>query len=107
MPAVTATVCSAGCRPSPPLRGGCRRTWQPIPVRWSVRWLASLTCCPNRAQRRSSTVGQTVAAGQTLLLIEAMKTFNQIKAPKAGTVAAILVQNSSPVEYGEVLMILE
>ncbi len=53
------------------------------------------------------TVGQTVTAGQTLLLIEAMKTFNQIKAPKAGIVTAILVQNSSPVEYGEVLMILE
>lgn len=53
------------------------------------------------------TVGQTVTAGQTLLLIEAMKTFNQIKAPKAGTVAAILVQNSAPVEYGEVLIILE
>jgi acetyl-CoA carboxylase biotin carboxyl carrier protein len=53
------------------------------------------------------TVGQTVTAGQTLLLIEAMKTFNQIKAPKAGTVTAILVQNSSPVEYAEVLMVLE
>ena len=52
-------------------------------------------------------VGQTVAAGQTLLLIEAMKTFNQIKAPKAGTVTAILVQNSAPVEYAEVLMVLE
>jgi len=53
------------------------------------------------------TVGQQVSAGQTLLLIEAMKTFNQIKAPKAGTVTAVLVQNSSPVEYGEVLIILE
>jgi acetyl-CoA carboxylase biotin carboxyl carrier protein len=53
------------------------------------------------------TVGQQVVAGQTLLLIEAMKTFNQIKAPKAGTVAAILVQTGAPVEYGEVLMILE
>ena len=53
------------------------------------------------------TVGQTVTAGQTLLLIEAMKTFNQIKAPKAGTVTRILVQNSAPVEYGEVLMVLE
>jgi acetyl-CoA carboxylase biotin carboxyl carrier protein len=53
------------------------------------------------------TVGQSVIAGQTLLLIEAMKTFNQIRAPKAGTVAAVLVQNSSPVEYGEVLIILE
>ncbi|HEY0185811.1 MAG TPA: acetyl-CoA carboxylase biotin carboxyl carrier protein subunit [Rhodopila sp.] len=53
------------------------------------------------------TIGQQVTAGQTLLLIEAMKTFNQIKAPKAGTVAAILVQSGAPVEYGEVLIILE
>jgi len=53
------------------------------------------------------TVGQTVAAGATLLLIEAMKTFNQIKAPRSGTVTAILVQSGSPVEYDEVLMILE
>ena len=53
------------------------------------------------------TVGQTVTTGQTLLLIEAMKTFNQIKAPKSGTVARIHVASGSPVEYGEVLMILE
>jgi acetyl-CoA carboxylase biotin carboxyl carrier protein len=52
-------------------------------------------------------VGQQVSAGQTLLLVEAMKTFNQIKAPKAGTVTAILVQSGVPVEYGEVLMIVE
>ena len=52
-------------------------------------------------------VGQSVVAGQTLLLIEAMKTFNQIKAPKAGTVTRILVSNSTPVEYGEVLLVLE
>jgi acetyl-CoA carboxylase biotin carboxyl carrier protein len=54
-----------------------------------------------------TTVGQSVTAGQTLLLIEAMKTFNQIRAPKAGTVARILIANSTPVEYGEVLLILE
>jgi len=53
------------------------------------------------------TVGQSVTAGQTLLLIEAMKTFNQIRAPKAGTVTRILVANSTPVEYGEALMIVE
>ena len=53
------------------------------------------------------TVGQSLAAGQTLLLIEAMKTFNQIRAPKAGTVTRILVPNSTPVEYGEALLILE
>ncbi len=53
------------------------------------------------------TVGQSVTAGQTLLLIEAMKTFNQIKAPKSGTIAQVLVASGGPVEYGEVLMILE
>ena len=52
-------------------------------------------------------VGQQVTVGQTLLLIEAMKTFNQIKAVKAGTVTRIVVRNSSPVEYGELLMIVE
>ncbi len=52
------------------------------------------------------TVGQTVEAGQTLLLIEAMKTFNQIKAPKAGTVSRILVAAGAPVEFGEPLLIL-
>jgi acetyl-CoA carboxylase biotin carboxyl carrier protein len=53
------------------------------------------------------TLGQTVASGQTLLLIEAMKTFNQIKAPKPGTVTQILITNGAPVEYGEPLMIVE
>ena len=52
-------------------------------------------------------VGDKVTAGQTLLIIEAMKTFNPIKAPKAGTVAQILVANAHPVEFGEPLMIVE
>lgn len=52
-------------------------------------------------------LGARVAAGQTLLLIEAMKTFNQIKAPKAGTVTRILVESGTPVEYGEPLMVVE
>ncbi len=53
------------------------------------------------------TLGQTVSAGQTVLLIEAMKTFNHVKAPRAGTVARILVANASPVEYGEPLMLID
>ncbi len=52
-------------------------------------------------------VGQAVEAGQTLLLIEAMKTFNQIKATKAGTVKQILVTAGAPVEYDEPLLIIE
>lgn len=52
-------------------------------------------------------IGQTVKQGDTLLIIEAMKTMNQIPAPKAGTVAAILFENGQPVEFGEPLVIIE
>jgi acetyl-CoA carboxylase biotin carboxyl carrier protein len=52
-------------------------------------------------------VGDKVAAGQTLLIIEAMKTFNPIKAPKAGTITRVVVGNAQPVEFGQVLMIVE
>lgn len=53
------------------------------------------------------TLGSKVTQGQTLLLIEAMKTYNQIKAPRAGTVTRILVESGTPVEFGEPLMIVE
>jgi acetyl-CoA carboxylase biotin carboxyl carrier protein len=52
-------------------------------------------------------VGDKVTAGQTLLIIEAMKTFNPIKAPKAGVVTQVLIENARPVEFAEVLMIVE
>jgi acetyl-CoA carboxylase biotin carboxyl carrier protein len=52
-------------------------------------------------------VGAKVTAGQTLLIIEAMKTMNQIPAPRAGTVTRILVEDGVPVEYGEPLVIIE
>ena len=51
--------------------------------------------------------GDMVTEGQTLLLIEAMKTFNPIRCPRAGKVARILVGDATPVEYGEALIILE
>lgn len=53
------------------------------------------------------TVGNTVSEGQTLLIVEAMKTMNQIPAPRAGTVKRILVEDGSPVEFGAPLMIIE
>ncbi len=53
------------------------------------------------------TVGATVAEGQTVLIIEAMKTMNHIPAPRAGTVKRIVVEDGSPVEYGAPLMIIE
>jgi acetyl-CoA carboxylase biotin carboxyl carrier protein len=51
--------------------------------------------------------GDTVAEGQTLLLIEAMKTYNPVRAPRAGTVKRILVSDGMPVEFGEPLLIIE
>jgi acetyl-CoA carboxylase biotin carboxyl carrier protein len=53
------------------------------------------------------TVGKTVSEGETLCLVEAMKTFNPIKAPKAGTVADILVQDGDTVEFGTPLIIIK
>ena len=53
------------------------------------------------------TLGATVKQGQTVLIIEAMKTMNQIVAPKAGKIVAINIENSQPVEFGEVLMVIE
>ena len=52
-------------------------------------------------------VGQHVKAGDTLLLIEAMKTFNEIKAPKSGVIKKIAALNSQPVEFGDHLIIFE
>ena len=52
-------------------------------------------------------VGDTVSEGDTVLIIEAMKTMNQIPAPRAGTVRRILVENAEPVEFGAPLMIID
>ena len=52
-------------------------------------------------------LGSKVVIGETLLIIEAMKTMNQIPAPRAGTVTQILVEDGQPVEFGEPLVIIE
>jgi acetyl-CoA carboxylase biotin carboxyl carrier protein len=52
-------------------------------------------------------IGSRVSAGDTLLIIEAMKTMNQIPAPRSGTVTQILIEDGQPVEFGEPLMIVE
>lgn len=52
-------------------------------------------------------VGSVVKAGDKILLVEAMKTFNEINAPRAGTVTHILVEDGRPVEYGEPLVVIE
>ena len=52
-------------------------------------------------------IGSQVVAGETLLIIEAMKTMNQIPAPRSGTVSQILIEDGQPVEFGEPLVIIE
>jgi acetyl-CoA carboxylase biotin carboxyl carrier protein len=62
---------------------------------------------PSPGARPFVDVGQAVKAGDTLLIIEAMKTMNQIPATRSGTVTQILVEDGQPVEYGEALVIIE
>ena len=52
-------------------------------------------------------VGDRVKEGQTLMLVEAMKTFNEIKSPRAGVLRKVMIENQQPVEYGDILMIIE
>ncbi len=94
-------VSPAGC-----CAGGCcpptsRRT--PCPRRWSAPPMLS----PSPDAKPFIEVGQQVREGQTLLIIEAMKTMNQIPSPRAGTVTAILFEDGQPVEYGEPLVVIE
>jgi acetyl-CoA carboxylase biotin carboxyl carrier protein len=62
---------------------------------------------PEPGARPFVEVGSQVLAGQTLLIIEAMKTMNQIPAPRSGTVIQILIEDGRPVEFGEPMMIIE
>jgi acetyl-CoA carboxylase biotin carboxyl carrier protein len=62
---------------------------------------------PEPGSRPYVDVGTRVRTGETLLIVEAMKTMNQIPAPREGTVIQILVEDGQPVEFGEPLMIIE
>jgi acetyl-CoA carboxylase biotin carboxyl carrier protein len=62
---------------------------------------------PAPGSRNFVEVGATVKEGQTLLIIEAMKTMNQIPAPRSGKVTEILINDSQPVEYGQPLVVIE
>jgi acetyl-CoA carboxylase biotin carboxyl carrier protein len=63
--------------------------------------------CPAPEAPVFAAVGSNVKQGQTLLIIEAMKTMNQITAPKSGKLVKVLIDNAQPVEFGEVLMVIE
>jgi acetyl-CoA carboxylase biotin carboxyl carrier protein len=73
----------------------------PSPMVGTAYW------APEPGARPFIEVGAKVDVGQTLLIIEAMKTMNQIPSPRAGTVTQILVEDGQPVEFGEPLVIIE
>ena len=89
---------AAGCAEAP---RGRRR------ARSSGPWSARSMYRRSRAPRHSCNPATRFDAGDTLVLIEAMKTFNPVRSPRAGRVARVLISDAAPVEYGEVLMILE
>jgi acetyl-CoA carboxylase biotin carboxyl carrier protein len=62
---------------------------------------------PEPGARSFVEVGDSVQAGQTILIVEAMKHMNEVPAPRAGTVIAILVEDGQPVEFGEPLLVIE
>jgi acetyl-CoA carboxylase biotin carboxyl carrier protein len=82
---------------------------QPDPARNAVRspMVGTAYLAPAPGAKPFIEVGQTVKEGQTLLIIEAMKTMNQIPSPRAGTVTAILCEDAQPVEFGEPLVVIE
>jgi acetyl-CoA carboxylase biotin carboxyl carrier protein len=69
--------------------------------------VGTLYLSPAPGSRPFVEVGAMVKEGQTILIIEAMKTMNQIPAPRAGKVTEILVEDGAPVEYGEALIVIE
>ena len=104
-PAVTTMAAPAVAAAASPAREDVGPAEHPGAVNSPMVGIAYLSAEPGTPP--FVTPGQSVAAGQTLLLIEAMKTFNQIKAPRAGVVTRVLVTSGQPVEYGEALLVLE
>ena len=101
-------------RPAPRRAGACRRRRRaraqargpcrpaPSPRRWSARSMSRRT--PGAPPFVK--VGDTVNEGDTLLIVEAMKTMNPILAPRSGTVKEICIQDAEPVEFGQALIVL-
>ena len=109
--AAPAPAASAGAAPAPvivaavPAPAPTEEAAHPGTVPSPMVGVAYLSAEPGSAP--FVTPGQAVTAGQTVMLIEAMKTFNQIKAPRAGTVLRILVSSGEPVEFAQPLLVIE
>src|SRR6476646_8864302 len=100
-PAASAAVAAATAAPSAAADLAKHPGVVPSPMVGTAYW------SPEPGAMPFIEVGTKVSAGQTLLIIEAMKTMNQIPSPRAGTVTQILVEDGQPVEFGEPLVIIE
>ncbi|HEX3366565.1 acetyl-CoA carboxylase biotin carboxyl carrier protein [Phenylobacterium sp.] len=97
-PAAAAAAPAMGVEPAVPARASGDEVKSPM--------VGSVYLQPEPGADPFVKVGDTVAAGQTLMIIEAMKTMNPIPAPKAGKIVAILVEDGQPVEFGEPLAVI-
>jgi len=98
-PAAAASAASASSAETAPARAAGDIVKSPM--------VGSVYLQPNPGADSFVKVGDTVAAGQTLMIIEAMKTMNPIPAPRAGKLVQILVEDGQPVEFGEPLAVIE
>ena len=97
-PVAAAAAPAIGVEPAVPARASGDEVKSPM--------VGSVYLQPEPGAEPFVKIGDTVAAGQTLMIIEAMKTMNPIPAPKAGKVVAILVEDGQPVEFGEPLAVI-
>jgi acetyl-CoA carboxylase biotin carboxyl carrier protein len=111
-PAASIATVSAAARTTTPLdQGGHIEPGSPDPTKHpglvSSPMVGTAYLCPEPGARPFVEVGSRIAVGDTLLIVEAMKTMNHIPSPHAGTVIQVLVEDGQPVEFGEPLMIIE
>ncbi|MBB3539348.1 MULTISPECIES: acetyl-CoA carboxylase biotin carboxyl carrier protein [unclassified Rhizobium] len=98
-PAPVAAAAQVAAAPAAPARNPANTVSAPM--------VGTAYMAPAPGARAFIELGTTVKEGQTLLIIEAMKTMNQIPSPKSGKVTEILVEDGSPVEYGQALVVIE
>ena len=98
-PAPIAAAAPAAAAPAAPARNPANTVSAPM--------VGTVYMAPAPGARPFIELGATVKEGQTLIIIEAMKTMNQIPSPKSGKVTEILVEDGSPVEYGQALVVIE
>lgn len=108
-PSASAALGAPAAAPATPSGAGANPIEDPAshPGAVTSPMVGTVYLSPEPGAPAFASVGQTVNEGDTVLIIEAMKTMNQIPAPRGGTIRRIVVEDGAPVEYGAPLMIIE